>query len=238
MEWAHRTFKINKLRSQTFQNLASSNDDPEETGLMLIVKSRSSIDVHQIDGEEEFKVKVIENPLTCENDNDIKEKRETIVTIVKITSENTIEERIPETDGSEGLQAPNELHETKRPSVVSFNFLGTDIRCNNSEEGDIVLPLPPKFQNSQKRIDLPRESIFSLFSRIANNSQRPSIFSALSDVSHVSQSSLASFREDYFSFSFLMWFAILTIVLVFIYLFFVFSPPYLHQTQESVNYHL
>ena len=52
MEWAHRTFKINKLRSQTFQNLASSNDDPEETGLMLIVKSRSSIDVHQIDSEE------------------------------------------------------------------------------------------------------------------------------------------------------------------------------------------
>ena len=41
--------------------------------------------------------------MTCENDNDIKKKRETKVTIVKITSENTIEERIPETDGSEGM---------------------------------------------------------------------------------------------------------------------------------------
>ena len=120
----------------------------------------------------------------------------------------------------------------KRPSVqFSASSFGLKEPGDHEEnigkgpaEADFLSALPPSSFKSSWNKGIPkRESIFSTFSQVAGRSQRPSIFSRLSDqLSQISNTS--SFYGWNYSRVFLLLFCALTALILIIYFILFFVP--------------
>ena len=123
---------------------------------------------------------------------------------------------------------------SKRPSVqFSTTVFGLNGPEDDEErvrmvpgEDDHLPELPSSSKSSWNKGTSKRESIFSTFSQVASGSQRPSIFSRLSDqISQLSNTS-SLYTWNYSRIFLIFFFALVVLILFFYFIIFIFPQKY------------